>query len=85
MARVVLGMTMSLDGFINDRRGSVGALYPDLDTLRNTEPLQEAIHNTGAVVITPSADGGRLLVAVAALAPQTLQNAHYTLHLEPAK
>ena len=42
-------------------------------------------HNTGAMVITPSADGGRLLVAVAALAPQTLQNAHYTLHLEPAK
>jgi len=51
MTRAVLGMTMSLDGFINDRRGSVGALYPDLDTLRNTEPLQEAIHNTGAVVM----------------------------------
>lgn len=30
MAKVILGMTMSLDGFINDRNGSVEALYPDL-------------------------------------------------------
>ena len=51
MARVVLGMTMSLDGFINDRGGSVGALYPDLTALRHSEPLQEAIRNTGAVVM----------------------------------
>ena len=42
---------MSLDGFINDRSGSVGALYPDLEALRNTKPLQEAIQNTGAVVM----------------------------------
>ncbi len=26
-------------------------LYPDLDTLRNTEPLRESIQNTGAVVM----------------------------------
>jgi hypothetical protein len=26
-------------------------LYPDLDTLRNTEPLRDAIQNTGAVVM----------------------------------
>jgi len=51
MAKVVLGMTMSLDGFINDRNGSVGALYPDLATLRDTEPLRESIQNTGAVVM----------------------------------
>ena len=44
-------MTMSLDGFVNDRRGSVDALYPDLATLRNTEPLRETIQNTGAVVM----------------------------------
>ena len=42
---------MSLDGFINDRSGSVDSLYPDLDTLRNTEPLRESIQNTGAVVM----------------------------------
>jgi len=51
MAKVILGMTMSLDGFINDRGGSVDALYPDLDTLRDTEPLRESIQNTGAVVM----------------------------------
>jgi dihydrofolate reductase len=51
MAKVILGMTMSLDGFINDRGGTVDALYPDLDTLRDTEPLRESIQNTGAVVM----------------------------------
>ena len=43
MAKVILGMTMSLDGYIRDRSGSVGALYPDLGTLRDTEPMREAI------------------------------------------
>jgi dihydrofolate reductase len=51
MAKVIVGMTMSLDGFINDRSGSVGALYPDLAALRDTEPLRESIQNTGAVVM----------------------------------
>jgi dihydrofolate reductase len=51
MGKVVLGMTMSLDGFINDRDGSVGALYPDLATLRDIDPLKESIQNTGAVVM----------------------------------
>ena len=40
MAKVILGMTISLDGFINDRSGGVDALYPDLDALRDTEPLR---------------------------------------------
>jgi dihydrofolate reductase len=51
VAKVILGMTMSLDGFINDRSGSVSALYPDLAALRDTEPLRESIHSTGAVVM----------------------------------
>lgn len=51
MGKVVFGMTMSLDGFINDRDGSVGALYHDLDILRDTEPMKESIRNTGAVVM----------------------------------
>jgi dihydrofolate reductase len=51
MGKVVLGMTMSIDGFINDRSGSVNALYPDLAELRETEPLKESIQNTGAVVM----------------------------------
>jgi dihydrofolate reductase len=42
---------MSLDGFINDRNGSMEVLYPDLAALPNTEPLSESIQNTGAVVM----------------------------------
>ena len=51
MAKVILGMTMSLDGFINDRNGSVADLYPDLDAWRETQPGKESIQNTGAVVM----------------------------------
>jgi dihydrofolate reductase len=51
MGKVILGMTTSLDGFINDRNGSVEALYPDLAAWRETEPGRESIRNTGAVVM----------------------------------
>ncbi|MGN6756671.1 MAG: hypothetical protein ACTHMJ_09825 [Thermomicrobiales bacterium] len=51
MAKVLLGMTMSLDGFINDQDGSVARLYPDLAALRETEELQRQIAATGAVVM----------------------------------
>jgi dihydrofolate reductase len=51
MGKVILGMTMSLDGFINDRTGSVAALYRDLEAWRETEPGKESIQNTGAVVM----------------------------------
>ena len=51
MAAVILGMTLSLDGYINDRSGSVAALYPDLAALRDTEEMRESIQNTGAVVM----------------------------------
>lgn len=51
MGRVIAGMAMSLDGFVEDRHGSVSALYPDLAGLRETEPLKESIRDTGAVVM----------------------------------
>lgn len=51
MAKVIVGMTISLDGFVEDRHGGVGALYPDFDTLRDTEPMREFAQNTGAVVM----------------------------------
>ena len=51
MSKVILGTTISVDGFINDRSGSVAALYPDLETWRDTEPGRESIQNTGAVVM----------------------------------
>ncbi len=49
-------MTISLDGFAEDHDGSVGVLYPDLDTLGNTEVMREAIKNCGAVVMVGDGD-----------------------------
>jgi dihydrofolate reductase len=51
MARVIFAMTMSLDGFVNDELGSVAELYPDLDSLRDSEVQRRTIGNTGAVVM----------------------------------
>jgi len=51
MAKVIVGTTMSLDGFMNDRQGSLGRLYPNLEDLRETEMLQESMRSTGAVVM----------------------------------
>ena len=51
MATVVIGMTMSLDGFVEDAHGDVSRLYPDLQSLRATELLQESIRAIGAVVM----------------------------------
>lgn len=51
MGKVTIGMTISVDGYVNDRNGSVGSLYPDLAELRETEFLQEEIRRTGAVVM----------------------------------
>ncbi|QAS51521.1 dihydrofolate reductase family protein [Halobacillus litoralis] len=51
MAKVVLGMTMSLDGYISDNKRSIGRLYRDMEELRNSEIMKESIQNTGAVVM----------------------------------
>ncbi len=51
MGNVIIGATLSLDGFMNDRHGEVIRLYPDLQALRSTEMLQEEIRTTGAVVM----------------------------------
>jgi len=51
MGNVIVGATMSLDGFMSDRNGEVSRLYPDLEALRRTEMLQEEIRMTGAVVM----------------------------------
>ena len=48
MTKVIFGMTMSLDGFINDGNGSVALLYPDLKELDQTDLMQESIRTTGA-------------------------------------
>jgi dihydrofolate reductase len=51
MGQVIFGMTVSLDGFVNDKNGSVAALYPDLAAFDQTELMQEQIRHTGAVVM----------------------------------
>jgi dihydrofolate reductase len=52
MGKVILGLTISLDGFAEDIHGSVGSLYPDLETLRDTEVLKQSIRSTGSVVMS---------------------------------
>ena len=51
MGNVIVGATMSLDGFMSDHHGDISRLYPDLQALRSTEMLQEEIRTTGAVVM----------------------------------
>lgn len=51
MAKVVGGMTLSLDGFGSTPDGDVSRLYPDLEALRESEVLQEEIRTTGAIVM----------------------------------
>ncbi len=36
MAKVIAGMTVSLDGFVEDEDGRAGRLYTDLDALQGT-------------------------------------------------
>jgi dihydrofolate reductase len=51
MGKVILGMAMSLDGFVEDKDGSVAKLYPDMSAMQNTDLMEDAIANTGAVVM----------------------------------
>ena len=51
MGHVIVGATMSLDGFMSDRTGDVSRLYPDFEALHGTEMLREEIRTTGAVVM----------------------------------
>jgi dihydrofolate reductase len=51
MGNVIVGATLSLDGFMSDRHGDISRLYPDLEALRSTAMLQEEIRMTGAVVM----------------------------------
>jgi dihydrofolate reductase len=51
MGKVMAGMTMSLDGFINDRNGSAQSLSPDFQELLETQSFKEMIEGTGAVIM----------------------------------
>ncbi len=51
MAKVIAGMTMSVDGFVTDEEGSVEPLYPDLAELRDTPYMNALIEETRAVLM----------------------------------
>ena len=51
MGKVIVGMTISLDGFVADQNGNAGRLYPDLAALRYTTYIKDAIEETGAVLM----------------------------------
>src|SRR5207247_6288193 len=50
MGKVIVGMTISVDGYAADRHGSAGPLYPDLADLRDTDYMEAMINETGAVL-----------------------------------
>jgi dihydrofolate reductase len=50
-SRVIVGMTMSLDGLVADRSGSAARLYPDLADLRGTTYMNAMIQECGAVLM----------------------------------
>ena len=49
MSGVIVGMTVSLDGYVEDGAGGVGRLYPDLADLGGY--LAESVARTGAVLM----------------------------------
>jgi len=51
MGKVMAGMTMSLDGFINDRNGSAESLSPDFEELHDVPSFKKMIEDTGAVIM----------------------------------
>lgn len=51
MGKVMAGMTVSLDGFMNDRNGSAQSLSPDFDELLEAPSFKKMIEDTGAVVM----------------------------------
>lgn len=54
---VIIGMTISRDGFVADANGDVTPLYPDLiqGSMATNELVRESIESTGAVVMGRSA------------------------------
>jgi hypothetical protein len=51
MAKVIAGMTISLDGFVADQAGNASPLYPDLAARRGTDYRNALIEETGAVLM----------------------------------
>ncbi len=51
MGKVIAGMTMSLDGYINDINGSAESLSPDFSELLQAPSFKQMVSDTGAVIM----------------------------------
>ncbi len=51
MGKVLAGMTVSLDGYMNDRRGSAASLSPDFEELLASTAFKEMTEQTGAIIM----------------------------------
>ena len=51
MARLIAGMTVSLDGYVQDAGGSAAALYTDLADLQDSPYVKAMQDETGAVLM----------------------------------
>jgi RibD C-terminal domain len=52
LAKVIVGMTISLDGFVADQDGNnAGRIYPHLAALRDSAYMKDLIEQTGAVLM----------------------------------
>ncbi len=51
MTHVIGGMTVSLDGFFEDAKGSISALYADFDHLQDSAYMKAAQAETGAALM----------------------------------
>jgi dihydrofolate reductase len=51
MGKVIAGMTVSLDGFVNDRDGMAEKLNPDFSEFLAAPSFQEMTEKTGAVIM----------------------------------
>ena len=51
MSRVIAGMTVSLDGYVQDAEGSAAALYTDLADLQDSPYVKAMQDETGAVLM----------------------------------
>ena len=51
MGKVIAGMSLSLDGFVNDGSGKVEKLFPDFKELHKVPSFKKMIEETGAVIM----------------------------------
>lgn len=51
MTKLIAGITTSLDGYMSGPDGDVSALYPDFDTLMESEVMQVQLEETGTVLM----------------------------------